>query len=464
MSPRVLQQILKRMAKAMPEATKSKLREAVRQVAHPLTGAASDYDPLMDLIGDARFVLIGEASHGTHEFYRERAEITKRLIQEKGFTAVAVEADWPDAYRVNSYVRGVSDDATTDEALGGFKRFPTWMWRNTDVVNFIDWLRDYNKALPPNATKVGYYGLDLYSMHTSMEAVLGYLDKIDPEAAKRARHRYSCFEHFGENTQAYGYAASFGLSESCEDEALKQLMELQRRAAEYANRDGRVAEDEFFYAQQNARLVKNAEEYYRSIFRGRVSSWNLRDRHMAETLDQLVAHFNQQGIPAKFVVWEHNSHLGDARATDMGDAGELNVGQLVRQRYGSEAVLIGFSTYTGTVTAASNWGDTPERKQVRPALPESYEALFHKTGLPRFLLNLRNDDRAIARLREGKLERAIGVIYRPETERLSHYFYARLPDQFDALIHFDETRAVEPLERNPQWETGEPPETYPSAL
>jgi erythromycin esterase-like protein len=411
----------------MADATVTKLTDLVRQSAHPLTGSAQDYDPLMDLIGDARFVLIGEASHGTHEFYRERAEITKRLIQEKGFTAVAVEADWPDAYRVNRYVRGSNDDATSGEALLGLQQFPTWMWRNTDVLSFVTWLRHYNDALPQDAAKIGFYGLDLYSMHASIEAVLGYLDKIDPEAAKRARYRYSCFQHFGEDTQAYGYAASFGLAESCEDEAVNQLMELQRRTAEYAQQDGQVAEEEFFFAEQNARLVKNAEEYYRSMFRRRVSSWNLRDRHMAETLEQLFVHLDKPGTPAKIVVWAHNSHLGDARATDMGDAGELNVGQLVRERYGRDAVLVGFSTYTGTVTAASDWGASAELKRVRPALPESYEALFHNTGLPRFLLNLRDGGQLIPALREPRLERAIGVIYRPESERISHYFYARLP-------------------------------------
>ncbi len=448
----------------MLDATKTTLTDAIRQAAHSLTDAANDYDPLMELIGDARLVLIGEASHGTHEFYEQRAEITKRLIQEKGFSAVAVEADWPDAYRVNRYVRGVSDDTTANEALAGFDRFPTWMWRNTVVVNFIDWLRDYNHSLAQNATKAGFYGLDLYSMYASIKAVLGYLEKVDPEAAKKAQYRYSCLEHFGEDSQSYGYAASFGLSESCQDEVLKQLRELQRRADEYVQRDSRVAEDEFFYAEQNARLVKNAEEYYRSMFRGRVSSWNLRDRHMAETLDQLVAHLDRQGGRTKVVVWAHNSHLGDARATDMGNAGELNVGQLVRQQYSNEAVLVGFSTYTGTVSAASDWGAPAERKRVRPALSDSYEALFHNTGVPRFLLNLRDNNRAVAGLRQRRLERAIGVIYLPQSERISHYFHAHLPDQFDAMIHFDETRAVEPLERTGHWETGEAPETYPFAF
>ena len=443
---------------------KTQLTNAVREAAHPLLGTAADYDPLMALIGEARFVLIGEASHGTHEFYQQRAEITKRLIQEKGFTAVAVEADWPDAYRVNRYVQGVNDDATSVAALGGFGRFPTWMWRNTDVVNFINWLREYNDALPPNATKVGFYGLDLYSLYSSIEAVLGYLDKIDPEAAKRARSRYSCLEHFDENTQEYGYAASFGLAKSCEDQVVNQLLELQRRLGEYAQGDGQVAADEFFYAEQNARLVKNAEEYYRTMFRGRVSSWNVRDRHMAETLDHLVVHLDKQANRTKIVVWEHNSHLGDARATDMAEAGELNLGQLVRERYSDYAVLVGFSTYIGTVTAASSWGGAAEHKRVRSALPESYEALFHDTGLPRFLLCLRDSNQAIKGLRQSRLERAIGVIYLPQTERASHYFYARLPDQFDAVIHFDQTTGVEPLERTAHWETGEAPETFPSAL
>jgi erythromycin esterase-like protein len=437
----------------------------IRDAAHPLKGEAKDYDPLLKLIGDARFVLLGEASHGTHEFYRERAAITKRLIREKGFVAVAVEADWPDAYRVNRYVRGRSDDAEAVDALSGFKRFPTWMWRNADVLDFVGWLRAHNDALASDATKVGFYGLDLYSLHASIESVLNYLEKIDPEAARRARHRYSCFDHFGEDTQTYGYATSFGLTESCENEVVSQLIELRRRAAEYASRDGRVAEDEFFTAEQNARLVKNAEEYYRSMFRGRVSSWNLRDRHMAETLDALLAHLERQnGSAAKVVVWEHNSHLGDARATEMGESGEWNVGQLVRERHGNEAVLVGFSTYTGTVTASSDWGAQAERKRVRPALAESYEALFHEVGVPRFLLPLRDGGRAVNALREARLERAIGVIYRPETERQSHYFYAHLPAQFDAVLHFDETRAVEPLERTARWETGEAPETYPTGI
>jgi erythromycin esterase-like protein len=433
--------------------------DAVRTALRGLTGAAGDYDPLLKWIGDARFVLLGEASHGTHEFYKERAQITKRLIKEKGFTAVAVEADWPDAYRVNRYVRGLGDDAEAIDALADFKRFPAWMWRNADVLDFVGWLRAYNEALSLNA-RVGFYGLDLYSLHASIEAVLKYLGQVDPEAARRARYRYSCFEHFGEDTQAYGYAASFGLTETCETEVVDQLIELQRRAAEYARRDGRVAADEFFFAEQNARLVKDAEEYYRSMFRGRVSTWNLRDRHMVETLHALVAHLEEQGQNPKVVVWAHNSHLGDARATDMGRSGEFNVGQLVRERYGNQAVLVGFSTHRGTVTAASSWDGPAERKRVRPALAGSYESLFHDVGRSRFMLDLR-DGAAAEALRQQRLERAIGVIYLPQSERVSHYFYATMPDQFDVVLHFDETRAVEPLERTAGWEAGEVPETFP---
>ncbi|MEA3134335.1 MAG: hypothetical protein QOG17_2181, partial [Gammaproteobacteria bacterium] len=442
----------------------STLVATLRATAYPLAGSARDYDPLMNRIGKARFALLGEASHGTHEFYRERVEITKRLIVEKNFTAVAAEADWPDAYRVNCYVRGVGEDLDAEEALGDFRRFPTWMWRNTVVVEFVEWLKAHNEALPPGAEEVGFYGLDLYSLHASMKAVLRYLEKVDPEAAKRARERYSCFDHVGEDTQAYGLMTRLSLSKSCEEEVVSQLVELQRQASEYVRRDGRLAEDEQFYAEQNARLVKNAESYYRSMFLEEVSSWNLRDRHMAETLDALVTHLGRKGQRAKVAIWEHNSHLGDARATDMGQRGELNVGQLTREKYGSEAVLVGFTTHHGTVTAASDWGGRAERKRVRPALADSYEALFHATERARFLLVLNESDTTADQLRVPRLERAIGVIYRPETERQSHYFRARLADQFDAILHFDETRAVKPLETTSEWEAGEVPETFPFAV
>ncbi len=431
----------------------------LKDVLHPLTGSPRDYDGLVERLGRARVVLIGEASHGTHEFYRERAEITRRLIVEQGFRAVAAEADWPDAYRVNRYVRGRGNDRSADEALRGFKRFPAWMWRNEVVVDFVQWLRAHNESLDDPRHRAGFYGLDLYSLFGSIESVLGYLDRVDPEAAKRARYRYSCFDHYGEDTQAYGYATSFGMKRPCEDEVVAQLVELSKRASEYAAADGREAPEEFFAAEQNARLVRNAEEYYRTMFSGRVSSWNLRDRHMAETLAALAGHLEQRD-GGKVVVWAHNSHLGDARATEMGACGELNVGQLVRECYGRDAVLVGFSTYTGTVTAADDWDAPPRTKRVRPGLAGSYEALFHAAGVPRFLLMLEGDvpDEA----RERRLQRAIGVIYRPETERVSHYFHARLAAQFDALIHIDETRALAPLEAAAPEHAHEAPETYPS--
>lgn len=448
---------------------------AVRAEAHALTGANADLDPLLDRIGDARLVLLGEASHGTHEFYRTRAEITRRLIEEKGFTAVAAEADWPDAWRVNRFAQGrdpVQEDGTpgalrraAELALSGFQRFPAWMWRNEDVLEFVAWLRAWNdrRAEPERA---GFYGLDLYSMHSSMEAVLRYLERVDPEAARRARERYSCFDHFGPEPQSYGYLSSLGLAPSCEQEVLQQLVDLRRRAAEYAQRDGAVAEADYFHVEQNARLVLNAERYYREMFRGEVSSWNLRDRHMAETLEALSGFLSRRGRAAKVAVWAHNSHLGDARATDMGRRGELNLGQLVRERHGEGAVLVGFTTYDGTVTAAHEWDGPAERMSVRPALPESYEALFHRTGLDRFLLLLAPGPAADA-LQPARVERAIGVIYRPATERASHYFHARLPAQFDAVLHYDRTRAVEPLERMapaaPE-EEEDVPETFPTGV
>jgi erythromycin esterase-like protein len=440
----------------------NKLAGLVGRHANKLrAGEMADYDALIGAIGEARFALIGEASHGTHEFYRERAQITMRLISEKGFNAVVVEADFPDANRVNSYVRGTSADAEAKEALGGFKRFPSWMWRNADVLDFVGWLRSYNDGRAAGDSKIGFYGLDLYSLHSSMEAVLDYLQKVDPDGAARARERYSCFDQFGEDTQSYGYSTAFGLERSCEDEVVSQLTELNRRAVELANRDGRVAEDEFFSAEQNARLVKNAEQYYRTMYRSDVSSWNLRDRHMFETLVSLDEHLSGNGKPAKIVVWEHNSHVGDARATEMNRRGELNVGQLVREWYGSEAYLIGFTTYNGTVTAATNWGDQAARKRVRNGLAGSVESLFHDVGEHRFYLTFGQSEDLDSNFRRPMLERAIGVIYRPETERQSHYFQTRLSQQFDAVIHIDETSAVEPLNVTAEWEKGEAPETFP---
>ncbi|MES3003772.1 MAG: erythromycin esterase family protein [Pseudomonadota bacterium] len=438
------------------------IAQRLRGHLSPLSGGPRDHDALLALIGDAHFALLGEASHGTHEFYRERIRITQRLIAEQGFTAVAVEADWPDAWRVNRYVRGLSDDGDATAALSGFERFPAWMWRNTEVRDFVEWLREFNAGRPGHS-QVGFYGIDLYSMFASMRAVLDYLDAVAPEEAARARARYACFDHARGDSQAYGYGASYGHAPNCEDEAVQQLRAMNRLAARMSHVPG-MERDEAFFAQQNARLVQNAEEYYRAMFRGRVSSWNLRDSHMVETLLALRKHLAGGAAP-RIAVWAHNSHLGDASATEMGETGEWNVGQLMRERLAGEAVLVGFSTHHGTVTAASDWDEPPRRQRVLEGLPGSWEDVFHGTGEPSFLLPLSAD----ARLRElveakRRLQRAIGVIYRPDTERQSHYFFTRLARQFDAMIHIDETRALEPLDRGEVWHSGEAPETYPSAL
>ena len=434
---------------------------ALSQHLRPLAGPA-DQDALLDFVAQGRIVLLGEATHGTQEFYALRADLTRRLIAEHGFTAVVAEADWPDAWRVNRYVRGLGEDTSAEEALRGFERFPTWMWRNTVVRDFVEWLRAFNRG-HARREGAGFYGMDLYSLFGSIEAVLQYLDRTDPQAARRARARYACFDHYGEDSQAYGYAANFGLKAHCEDEVVEQLREMNRRAAAMAHTAG-LERDEAFFAQQNARLVRNAEEYYRTMFHRSVSSWNLRDQHMVETLQALDKHLADHGPPPRIVVWAHNSHLGDARATQMGAMGEWNVGQLARERWGDEARLVGFSTYHGTVAAASAWDAPVERKTVRDGLPESYEDLFHRAGEQSFWLPLRGHEPLGRLLGKPRLERAIGVIYLPSSERVSHYFDARLPAQFDAMIHLDRTRALEPLDPT-GWPAGEePPETYPSGL
>jgi erythromycin esterase-like protein len=435
----------------------------LRRAAHPIRGNSSDYTAILEAAQGAHFVLIGEASHGTREFYAERARITQKLIAEYGFHAVAAEADWPDAYQANRYVRHIGDAATADAALSGFKRFPSWMWRNRVVEEFVAWLHAHNAGLD-ETQRAGFYGLDLYSLHASIEAVLQYLDRVDPHEAERARRRYACFELFGEDAQAYGYNVMLDPKLSCEDGVVDQLVALLRREPNYIQVDGRVAAEHFFSAEQNARVVKNAEQYYRAMFHGRASTWNLRDQHMCDTLYLLQEHLREQGITEpRIVVWAHNSHLGDATATQMSGWGELNLGQLVRERSGDRAILIGMTTYSGTVTAASDWDAPTQLKRIRPGLPGSYERLFHDVEMPKFWLSLRDTDVA-ATLEGPLLERAIGVIYRPETERSSHYFLARLDEQFDFVIHLDETHALEPLERGIMWAHNELPETYPSGI
>jgi erythromycin esterase-like protein len=433
---------------------------AIARAARRLAGPA-DYEPLLERAGAAQVVLIGEASHGTHEFYEVRAELTRRLVEEQGFRLVVLEADWPDVLRAHRWAKGEGGDRDARSALGDFRRFPRWMWRNPVMLEFLDWLRAWNRAHPNRRT--GVFGMDLYSMHASMALVLDYLDTVDPYAAKRARERYACFDAFGDDPQRYGMATAYGRAESCEAEVVAQMVELRRHYGSLVEAHDPRSEDEFFYAEQNARLVKNAEAYYRSMFRGRDQSWNLRDAHMTETLVALLSHYGQGGI-AKAVVWAHNSHLGDARATEMAARGEWNVGQLARELLDERVYSIGFSTYEGTVTAARDWGAPAAWRRVRPGLPGSSEALFHATGIPAFWLDLREHNDATHALREPRLQRAIGVIYRPETERQSHYFETRVAQQFDAMIHLDVTRALEPLDRDSGWDEGELPDTYPEGL
>ena len=446
--------------------------DLIARVAVDAPGGVPPHQVLDDLIGDARVVLIGESSHGTHEFYQARAEITKWLIEHKGFNAVAAEADWPDAYRVNRYVQGLGSDSDPEQALRGFQRFPAWMWRNTVVRDFVGWLRWHNgRCTADGRRRTGFYGLDLYSLHRSMQEVIGYLESVDPPAAARARARYACFDHSdGDDGQAYGYAAAFGAGPRCERQAVEQLVELVRNAPNYLGEDGPAAEDELFEAQQNAATVANAEAYYRGMFAGRVTSWNMRDKHMAQTLDALIAHLDRHpgtpagAGPARVVVWAHNSHVGDARATEVSADGQLTIGQLAREQYGDDCRLIGFSTYSGTVTAASDWGGVAEHRVVRPALAGSIEELLHDTGKDAFLVAMHDGSIAGAALETVRLARAIGVIYLPQTERQSHYFHVRPSDQFDAMIHIDTTRALEPLEPDSVWVAGQNPETYPSGL
>jgi erythromycin esterase-like protein len=434
---------------------------AIRRHAIPVD-LESAAQRLLELIDPGvAIVLIGEATHGTLEFYRIRADLTRALIRQRGFDLVAVEADWPDAYRANQWVRLLGTDGTAEDALADFTRFPRWMWRNREVVRFLRWLRSENSQRRQEA-RTGFFGLDLYSLHRSMARVIEYLDKVDPGAANRARRGYACFDAFGEDVQLYGYAASLNMERSCEDEVVEQLVDLRRRAAEYATRDGRIAADEYFVAEQNAQVVRNAETYYRAMFRGGTESWNVRDRHMMATLEALLAHVGHTDRPPRAVVWAHNSHLGDARATSMADIGELNLGQLVRERFGSTCCSIGMTTHEGEVTAAHAWDEPAALRTVRPSLPGSYERLFHDVGLPAFIASVSSPELA-STLAGPRPERAIGVIYRPETERASHYFAARLPRQFDVVVHVDRTRAVEPLERWGRHDI-DLPETYPTGV
>ena len=393
---------------------------------------------LMERIGDSRIVLLGEASHGSAEFYDMRARITKELIEKKGFTIIAAEADWPDAAHVNSYVHGKEPDALLQRQP--FSRFPTWMWANDSVLNFTHWLKAHNDKIGSSDEKVGFYGLDLYSVYSSMEVVLQFLEKVDPKTAEVARIRYGCLMPWAEDLSLYSRAVITKQYRECEREVLIILQNLLEKRIEYSLQDG----ENFFNAEQNAKLVANAERYYRTMYYAKSNSWNQRDQHMFEILQDVLQF---RGPESKAVIWAHNSHIGDASATQMSASGEINIGQLIRQKYGDKAYNIGFGTDHGTVSAASEWGGPLEIKKVQPSHIDSYERVFHEVKSDNFLLPLRKPLQKLTRkkLLQERLERAIGVIYRPETELQSHYFYASLPNQFDEYIWFDETHAVEAL-------------------
>ena len=412
------------------------------------------FGALFDRYGDRRVVLLGEASHGTSEFYRARGAITRRLIEQHGFSIVAVEADWPDAAVLDRHVR---HRPPRDAADPPFQRFPSWMWRNREVAEFLDWMRAHNAGLAPDA-RAGFHGLDMYNMGGSIAAVLDYLDRIDPEAAGVARDRYGCLHPWHGEPSAYGRAVLTEGYRRCEKGVVQQWRDLLKNRLDYEAEGS----EGFLDAERNARLVAAAERYYRIMYYGDAESWNLRDSHMFETLQSLL---DARGPQSKAVVWAHNSHIGDARHTDMGQRGEHNIGQLCRQWFGEEAALIGFGTHTGTVAAATDWDGDMEIKRVRPSRSDSYEGASHASGVPRFLLDLHRDPALFVALEQPRLERFIGVIYRPETELVSHYARATLPRQFDAWVWFDETQAVTPLGRETHAEAaGEAPETFPFGL
>lgn len=425
------------------------LERTIANAAEPFESIeTADLSRLLDRIGEARVVLLGEATHGSSEFYRMREKISRELILKKGFSFIAIEGDWPDAARIDHYVRHREYPPSEWTA---FARFPVWMWRNNEVRGFVDWLREHNAGVKPE-NRVAFHGLDLYSLYTSIRSVLDYLDEVDPASAKIARERYGCLTPWQADPATYGHAALNGSYPTCENDVVRALKDLMGKQQAYAGHDG----ERFLDAVQNARLVANAERYYRIMYYGSRASWNLRDGHMFETLQTLLAH---HGPRSKAIVWAHNSHVGDAAATEMSARGEFNIGQLCRKEFGDLCYAIGFGTDHGTVAAASDWDGPMEIKSVRPAMKNSYEKLCHDTGVSRFMLGLRDRTSAHARgLLEPRLERAIGVIYRPQSELANHYFEAVLPRQFDEFIWFDQTKAVTPFKTE---ELQGLPDTYP---
>lgn len=441
----------------------STLIKDIQRLARPLTGEPSDYDQILASIGEKAIVLLGEATHGTHEFYRIRFEITKRLIEEKGFTAVALEADWPDCIHVNRHIRtqnqnqnrNHSHDVDMLKALSAFQRFPMWMWRNTDFLQMVEWLRGYNLR-ESTEQEVSLYGLDLYSLYTSIRAVIQYLKSVDPASATRAQQLYSCFEPAHQDAVRYGRRVAVGAQNDCEDAAIEVAQGLlSERQLGLQLDDAMLDPEELFYARLNADAVKDAEKYYRNLFNPGVNTWNIRDLHMTETVEKILDYLSEQNRDAKIVIWAHNSHVGDDRATEMGRHGQFNIGQLLRERYSDQTFTLGFTTYEGSVQAADEWDHPPRLKTIRPAHESSFEGLFHQVQIPNFYLHLQ-DPKIYQRLRDERLERAIGVIYSPATERISHYFHARIADQFDALIHIDRSHGVEPLDHAPVPELEEP--------
>jgi protein-L-isoaspartate(D-aspartate) O-methyltransferase len=409
-----------------------------------------DLDRFLRRVGDARVVLLGEATHGTSQFYEMRARLTRALVVEEGFSIVAVEADWADAARIDAYVR---DRSGAPADWLAFARFPTWMWRNCETKELVDWLHRHNQKLEPGR-RVRFGGLDLYGLYQSIAEVLRYLDDVDAETARIARERYACLTPWQSDPAAYGLAALNRRYRSCEGDVVAMLSDLLQKRLEWARRDDAA----FFEAERNARVAAQAERYYRTMYYGASESWNLRDEHMFETLCALLAH---GGPGAKAVVWAHNSHVGDARATEMSARGELNLGELCRRRFGADAYAVGFGTHAGTVAAASTWDGPLEIKEIRPSHPRSYEFAAHDAEIPRFLLPLRASPALRRELEDPRLERAIGVVYRPETELASHYFQADLGRQFDEWVWFDRTRAIRPLDAKV---LAGVPDTYPFGL
>lgn len=425
--------------------------EMLRQALRPMPGTDEDLDPVIDAAAGSRFVVIGEATHGTHEFYSLRAALTQRLIRDYGFNAVAVEADWPDAYQVNRYVQCESSHSEAALALSTFGRFPRWMWRNVVVLDFVAWLRRHNESVPPER-RVGFYGLDVYSLHASMALVVTYLEQVEPEAAARARERYSSFDHYARDPEQYDFLTDIGLDPAHEHEVAALLEEMRLSAEQDLAQEGLVERDAPLVKGLMFAAAQHAGAYYRGMYRGDAGSWNLRERHMAATLEALAAHLHREQGRAHIVVWAHNAHAGDARATEMARRHELSLGQLVRAAHGVDSTLVGFTTYAGLLTTAREWNGPAGRVHLSDALPHSCEALFHATGLGSCQVVWRESPDAEAILDRPRLERGVGMVYRPETERVSHYFESRLPRRFDAVIHVDHTTAVEPLDPLPEWE------------